>query len=112
MTTQIGTALNIGVTAITGYCVEQSVEGQKEVDSEIIFDDAGAVKTILVYRKDPKQDLTLIALSGTTAIADFPPGELAAHASFTSFYVLDTQVTNTKSAQRVTVSLINYAGIP
>ena len=107
---QLGTSLNTGAGTITGsYVVERLVENGKEVGFSDIFDENGALLTRLIKYRHVVLELDLICVLGAVPGTDFPEGELAAHADFTSFYVEAAPVTKIGDAERVSVRLRNLS---
>jgi len=108
MATQIGTDLAIGCGTITGSYIVQSRDTKNfELDTERIFDENGALKTLLTFNSFEMIRLDLICITGAAPQTDFVMGQIAAHTDFTTFYVEDVTITQTKSAKRVSVSLKN-----
>ena len=108
-TVQIGTTLAIGAGTITGsYLVDTRDDGDFDVDSEDIFTgETGALTTRLVYQRFQKYVLNLICLDGAAPQTDFIKGTIAAHADFSNLWVDDARISTSKSAKRVSVTLIN-----
>ena len=108
-TSQIGTTLAIGAGTITGsYIVDTRDDGDFDVDMEDIIDGAdGARETRLVYQRDAKYVLNLICLTGAAPETDFIKGTIAAHTDFSTMWVDDMRISTSKSAKRVSVTLIN-----
>lgn len=108
MADQIGLTLAIGAGTIVGsYIVESRDDGDRDIDMEDIFDENGTRVTRIVFNKDDKITLNLIGLEGVQPEVDFLKGEIAAAGGFTDLYVDDVRITRSKSAKRVTVTLVN-----
>jgi hypothetical protein len=107
-TTQHGTTLAIGAGTLTGYILDTKDDGDFNVDMEEIIDGAdGSLETILVFRRDEKTTYNLIALSSANPATDFPKGAKCALTGLSTLWVDDCRITSSKSAKRVTVTLIN-----
>jgi len=107
-TTQHGDTLIIGAGTLTGYIVDTKDGGDVNVDMEEIIDGSdGSLKTILVFRRDVKTTYNLIAKSGAAPATDFPKGAKCALTGLSTLWVDDCRISDSKSAQRVTVTLVN-----
>ena len=105
---QIGTTLSTGAGTITGsYIVERRVNGAIDVGLSDINDENGALKTRLILHRWPTIELDLICIDGALPETDFPEGNIATHADFTSYYVDSAPVTKIGGEERVSVKLTN-----
>lgn len=108
--TQIGTAHEIAVATLTGYTVNQRVEGNADIDFEDIMDEDGARKTRIVYQVDKKLNLDLLLVAGSPSAVptdDFPEGGMCTVSGLTAYFVDSCPITYTKGATRVQPSMTN-----
>jgi len=106
----LGTSLLVGGQAsLSGYIVERQEIDGGEVDQEDIMNANGSLATRLIYRRHPTTSLALICAVGAAPSTDFPFGSKAAAnaGSYSSWFVQDVRTEKTKSASRVTVTLIS-----
>ena len=106
--TQIGTVYEAGVgETLAGYTIETIDRGGKNVASNDINDEDGAVSSRLITQDHDLIDLVMVAKTGADPAADFPPGSIAAATGFTSYYVNSMVYSRSQNQMRVTVSLEN-----
>jgi len=107
-TTQFGTTLTIGAGTFGSYIVDTRDNSDFDVDREDIFDGSdGSRATRLVFNRDEKITLNLIAKSAAVPATDFPKGLKCTVTGFTNYIVEDCRVGLSKSATRVQVTLVN-----
>jgi hypothetical protein len=107
MATQFGTDLQLGgQTSITGYIVVSEVADKEIYNPEDIDDATGTLTTKIVYGTHPTLKLELICLSGNSG-AEFPQGAMCTATGLTAYWVRSCTVTETKSATRISVDMIN-----
>lgn len=107
MTTKIGnTDVVVGAPTVVGYIVQSVTDpAGSDIDSEDIIDHStGQLVTRLVHQVFDKITATLTTTTGTPN-TEFPRGKICTLGLFNGYYVDDCQVENTRSGQRVTVSL-------
>jgi tetrahydromethanopterin S-methyltransferase subunit C len=118
MSTQFGTTLIVGAQTVTGYIIESAEIGDYEVkQADVIDATSGAIATRIVFTRFPILNMTMVTISGSTAISHFPKGLKAAHTgsytaagitfTFTSCIVDDCKVSESEGAQKVVVTLKN-----
>jgi hypothetical protein len=105
-----GGQVSAGVGTFTNWTVEKTTTGDVNVDSEDIEDEDGALTSRLIFKRHAKITLSLISkgASGTAAQAktDFPMGNMCTLTGLTSYFVESCSIENSKSAVRVSVTLI------
>jgi hypothetical protein len=108
--TQNGTDMTLGA-AVAGltlvnasnYILETVVEGDKNLDTEDVFDENGALITRIIFNAHAKVDVTMLCKANAAPTTDYVPGSHVAN----TWYVESCTVTKTKSPHRVQVSLVN-----
>jgi hypothetical protein len=106
-----GALVTNGQQTVTGYIVESQDSGDADIDMEDINKANGALSTRLVFNRDTKLNLNLIALNATdaaTILGHFPIGNICTATgdpALTSYYVDSCTISKTKSATRVKVGL-------
>jgi len=111
---QHGTSLLVGEqnkihgssVTFTNYIVESATDGTREIDSEDIMNEDGLWVTRLVFRREKTVQLNLIAKAAATPLTDFPAGAMCTVTGLTTYFVDSCEVAKSKSAQRVSVKLI------
>ncbi|MCE5317845.1 MAG: hypothetical protein LLG04_10895 [Parachlamydia sp.] len=104
----IGTTLTVGgQTAISGYFTESETVGEKEVASEDIDDNDGALATRLIFKRLPTVDLSLVCKASAVPTTDFPRGSKcpSTAGAYSGWFVDSCSAPKTKSAWRATVKL-------
>jgi hypothetical protein len=118
MSTQFGTTLIIGATAITNYVIESAEIGDYEVkQADVVNAVTGAIETRIVFTRFPILTMTLVSKNGAVAGDDFPKGLKSTHTGtytaagitidFSTCIVDDCKVSETEGAQKVVVTLKN-----
>jgi len=104
---QIGTTLEAAVQAtLAGYIVAGQDTLDKNVDSEDIDDEGGALKTRIIYKRHAKISLDLVVVTGAYT-TDFPVGQIAGATGYTTYFVESAVASKSRSATRVKVTLID-----
>lgn len=109
--------LIIGATAVGSYLIDTADGDNEVVQEDIITGTDGTIASRLVFQIMPMITLNLVAKSGATPWVDFPKGlKCALTGTYTppgstvaltlsNMIVEECKVSNSKSAQRVTVTL-------
>ncbi len=104
---QIGTTLETAAQAtLAGYIVAGQDTIDKNVDMEDIDDESGALKTRILYKRQPKVVLDLIVVTGAYT-TDFPVGAIAGATGWTTYFVESAVASKSRSATRVKVTLVD-----
>lgn len=119
MSTQFGTTLDIGATALGSYLID-TADGDKEVVQEdVVSGTDGTIATRIVHQIMPILTLSLVCKSGANPDVDFPKGlKCALTGTYTppgstvavtlSNYIVDNMTpSRSKGAQKISVTLKN-----
>lgn len=97
------------VSALPGYIVLSQTSGGNEVSNEDVEDAYGKRQSRIVMGVYPKEQLTLVATTGT--FTEFVEGALVAGVTiYASYYVSSLSVVKVKGARQGTVTLDKIFG--
>jgi len=99
--------INAVTVTFTNYIVESTDDNEIDMEHEDIYNEDGKRVTRLIFQKDTKATLNLIAAAGATPSSDFVPKAMCTYGALTPYFVDSATVKKSKSAQRVSVSLVN-----
>jgi hypothetical protein len=102
-----GTIIIAGQETITGYIVEKDSRNVQAgaIKMKDVMTAAGIRHCRIVFQKDPKISLTLIATTGT--FSEFPEGAMCTVTALSQYFVDSCKIDKTEGEQRAQVELTN-----